>query len=178
MQRFFQRKLFSPTRLLPHLQSNVQESLMQSSFLSHSRTADSSLVLLIMHSWLILFLIVLATNQTNLNYQNRSKLAKNKTEDFSVYKPSLKYLIFDCILLEFDCILTAFWLHIDCILTAFYRNLAAFWLYLTLFWLHFDLTLTVFWLYFDCSLTVFWQTFDCFSVLNSFQIHTPNFQHK
>ena len=53
--------------------------------------------------------------------------------------------------LNFDWILTEFWLYFDCILTTF--------------WLHFDSILTEFWL----LLTVIWLNFDC--ILTDIWLH-------
>ena len=58
------------------------------------------------------------------------------TENFSVYKHSKMWLIFDCIftafILKFDCIWIEFWLYLDWNLTVFGLNfhciLAGFWL--------------------------------------------------
>ena len=89
------------------------------------------------------------------------QIYKNKTENFSVYKQSKKWLHFDWLLtafwLIFDWILTAFWLNFDCILAAFYLYFD--WI-LTAFWLHCNRILTAFWRDFDCILIAFWLHFD------------------
>ena len=74
------------------------------------------------------------------------KWLKNKTENFSVYKHSKKWLIFNFILTEFwlyfGCILTVYWMYFSCILTVF--------------WPYIGCILAAFWLNFCCILTAFW----------------------
>ena len=105
--------------------------------------------------------------------QKFSDFMKNKTENFSVYKHSKKWmnfdwnltafwLNFDWILTAFDCTVTEIWQHFDCILAYFDWILTFLDWILTEFWLHYESILTEFWQNFDSILTEFWLNFGCF----------------